>query len=149
MAIKSPRACYGTTFKQSLCLIRRATFSSITPCSTNATAEKEPARRQLSGNAKQVIEGIGLVTCIYVNPELDHFRIIDYRLYVSETNGKTKINHFQDMLQHTVEHKRLAFSTVLMDAWYATMAILKLIEGFGLLPDQGQPPGESQPRSCL
>lgn len=93
----------------------------------------EPARRQWSGNAKQVIEGIGLVTCVYVNPDLDRFWIIDYRLYAPETDGKTKIDHLQDMLRHTVEHKELAFSTVLMDSWYATMAIWKLIESFDKL----------------
>ena len=33
----------------------------------------ELARRQWSGNAKSVIKGIGVVTCIYVNPETDQF----------------------------------------------------------------------------
>ena len=28
-------------------------------------------RRQYSGNAHGVIAGIGLVTCVYVNPEID------------------------------------------------------------------------------
>ena len=30
-------------------------------------------RRQYSGNAKGVINGIGVVTCVYVNPTLDRF----------------------------------------------------------------------------
>ena len=30
-------------------------------------------RRQYSGNAKAVIKGIGVVTCVYVNPETDQF----------------------------------------------------------------------------
>ena len=50
----------------------------------------EPARRQWSGNAKGIIEGIGVVTCVYVNPELDRFWIIDYRIYAPETDGKTE-----------------------------------------------------------
>ena len=29
------------------------------------------ARVQYSGNAKGVINGIGVVTCVYVNPDLD------------------------------------------------------------------------------
>ena len=91
----------------------------------------EPARRQWSGNAKGVIEGIGVVTCLYVNPELDRFWIIDYRIYAPETDGKTKIQHVREMLTHTVTHKQLAFQTVLMDTWYATMSIWKQIEGFG------------------
>ena len=33
----------------------------------------EMVRRQWSGNAKRVIKGIGVVTCVYVNPESDKF----------------------------------------------------------------------------
>jgi len=40
----------------------------------------ELVRQQWSGNAKQVIRGIGVVTCVYVNPETDQFWIIDYRI---------------------------------------------------------------------
>ena len=38
----------------------------------------ELVRRQYSGNAKAVIKGIGVVTCVYVNPALDQFWLIDY-----------------------------------------------------------------------
>ncbi|MGI9174975.1 MAG: IS701 family transposase [Rhodothermales bacterium] len=93
--------------------------------------EIEPARRQWSGNAKGVIEGIGVVTCVYVNPDLDRFWIIDYRIYAPETDGKTKLRHVREMLTHTVTHKRLTFQTVLMDTWYATMPIWKQIEQLG------------------
>ena len=34
------------------------------------------ARRQYSGNAKGVINGIGVVSCVYVNPTLDRFWLI-------------------------------------------------------------------------
>lgn len=37
--------------------------------------------RQWSGNTKSVIRGIGIVTCIYVNPELDQFWLVDYRIF--------------------------------------------------------------------
>jgi hypothetical protein len=33
----------------------------------------ELVRAQWSGNAKSVIDGIGIVTCVYVNPELGRF----------------------------------------------------------------------------
>jgi hypothetical protein len=39
----------------------------------------ELVRRQYSGNAHGVIKGIGVVTCVYVNPELDQFWLIDCR----------------------------------------------------------------------
>ena len=50
----------------------------------------ELVRRQYSGNAKGVINGIGVVTCVYVNPDLDRFYLIDYRIYNPQTDGKTK-----------------------------------------------------------
>lgn len=87
--------------------------------------------RQWSSNAKRVIEGIGVVTCVYVNPHLDRFWIIDYRLYDPETDAQSKLDHVEAMLHHTVIHKRLAFSTVLMDAWYASMPLWKCIESLG------------------
>ena len=55
----------------------------------------ELVRRQWSGNAKQVIRGIGVVTCVYVNPELDQFWAIDYRLYDPDRDGKSKLDHVQ------------------------------------------------------
>ena len=89
------------------------------------------ARRQYSGNAKGVINGIGVVTCVYVNPILDRFWVIDYRIYDPETDGKSKLNHVTEMLSLLVYHKHLLFSTVLMDSWYAAKAVMMHIEGLG------------------
>ena len=89
----------------------------------------ELVRRQWSGNAKRVIKGIGVVTCIYVNPDLDKFWLIDYRLYDPAGDGKSKLDHVKDMLEHTVYAKALAFSTVLMDSWYAVKDLMLFIEG--------------------
>ena len=77
------------------------------------------AQRQYSGNAGGIINGIGIVTCVYVNPELDRFWVIDYRIYDPRGDGKTKLEHVQEMLSVFVESRALAFSTVLMDSWYA------------------------------
>ena len=88
----------------------------------------ELVRRQYSGNAKKVIKGIGVVTCVYVNPELDQFWLIDYRIYDPDNDGKTKLEHASDMLLNVVHHKQLLFQAVLMDTWYATFKIMLLIE---------------------
>ena len=37
-------------------------------------------RHPYSGNATQVIKGIGVVTCVYGNPALDLFWLIDDRI---------------------------------------------------------------------
>ena len=90
--------------------------------------QMELVRRQYSGNAKGVINGIGVVTCVYVNPILDRFWLIDYRIYDPQTDGKTKLDHVTDMLSVWVNHRHLLFSTVLMDSWYATKAVMLHIE---------------------
>ena len=91
----------------------------------------ELVRRQWSGNAKKVIKGIGVVTCVYVNPELDKFWLIDYRLYDPEGDGKSKLDHVQEMLLNTVYSKQLLFAAVLMDSWYAVKNLMRLIERLG------------------
>jgi len=76
----------------------------------------ELSRRQYSGNAHGVIRGIGIVNCVYVNPSTQQFFVIDYRIYAPDSDGKTKLEHVADMLQNLVGHKRLPFTTVLMDS---------------------------------
>jgi len=88
----------------------------------------ELVRRQYSGNAHGVIKGIGVVTCIYLNPEVDQFWLIDYRLYDPDGDGKSKLDHVQDMLSNIVYHKQLPFRAVLMDTWYATKDLMLFIE---------------------
>ena len=90
----------------------------------------ELVRRQYSGNAHGVIKGIGVVTCVYVDPQTGRFWIIDYRLYDPDGDGKTKLDHVQDMLQNCVHQKQLVFWAVLMDSWYATKKIMLQIEKF-------------------
>jgi hypothetical protein len=88
----------------------------------------ELVRRQYSGNAGRVIKGIGVVTCVYVNPATDQFWLIDYRLYDPDGDGKTKLDHVRDMLTNIVHHKCLPFHAVLMDTWYATKDLMLFIE---------------------
>ena len=89
----------------------------------------ELVRKQYSGNAHEVIKGIGVVTCVYVNPILDKFWIIDYRIYDPEGDGKTKLEHAHEMLMNCVYQKLLEFWAVLMDSWYATKEMMLSIDG--------------------
>lgn len=84
---------------------------------------------QYSGNTGGLVKGIGLVSCVYVNPEVGRYWVIDYRLYDKQADGKSKLDHVKDMLQHGVEQKKLTFSTVLMDSWYATQKLMAFIDG--------------------
>lgn len=96
----------------------------------NTSHAIELVRRQYSGNAHGLIKGIGVVTCVYVNPELDRFWIIDYRIYDPAGDGKTKLDHLQDMLANCIYQKKLQFKAVLMDTWYATRKVMLAIEKF-------------------
>jgi hypothetical protein len=97
----------------------------------NFSHEIELVRRQYSGNAHGVIKGVGIVTCVYVNLELDRFWIIDYRIYDPDGDGKTKLDHVQEMLMNCVHQKQVLFWAVLMDSWYATKEIMLAIEKYG------------------
>jgi hypothetical protein len=88
----------------------------------------ELVRRQYSGNAHGVIKGIGVVTCVYVNPDADQFWLIDYRIYDPEGDGHTKLDHVREMLSNIVYEKQLPFQAVLMDTWYATKDLMLYIE---------------------
>ena len=40
----------------------------------------DSVRWQYSGNAHGVIRGIGIVNCVYVNPDTEQFWVIDFRI---------------------------------------------------------------------
>ena len=90
--------------------------------------EIQPVRRQWSGSEKRVIQGIGLVTCVYVNSKTHRYWIIDYRIYDYDRDGKTKLQHLEDMLGNAYFVKHLPFRTVLIDSWYASMRVMKAID---------------------
>ena len=97
----------------------------------NYSQSIELVRRQWSGNAHAVIKGIGIVTCVYVNPHTDQFWIIDYRVYDPAGDGKSKLAHVHDMLINVVHQKQLPMRAVLMDTWYATTEAMLTIERLG------------------
>jgi hypothetical protein len=94
----------------------------------NSSFKIELVRRQYSGNAHQVIKGIGVVTCVYINPDLDRFWIIDYRIYDPDGDGKSKLDHVREMLDSAQHDKQLPFRGVLMDNWYAERKLMLQIE---------------------
>lgn len=87
--------------------------------------------RQYSGNVHQVIKGIGVVTCIYINPTTNQFWTLDHRIYFPKADSKTKHDHVKEMIQDIVENKKLPFKTVLMDCWYSKMQLLLYLESIG------------------
>ncbi|BAZ69962.1 hypothetical protein NIES4106_47430 [Fischerella sp. NIES-4106] len=90
--------------------------------------EIEIVRRQYSGNEHGIVRGIGIVSCIYVNPKTLNFWVIDYRIFNPENDGLTKVDHVKNMLLGLVYQKLLPFDTVLMDTWYAVNNLMLYID---------------------
>ncbi len=120
----SPRLVWENVASQVVQTPRGYVIFDDTVLDKNASFAIELVRRQYSGNAGGVIKGIGVVTCVYVNPETDQFWLIDYRIYDPDGDGKTKLDHVREMLSNIVYHIR----AVLMDTWYATKDLILFIE---------------------
>lgn len=86
--------------------------------------ENELAKKQYSGNAHGLVNGICLVNLLWTKGE--EFVPVDYRIYQKANDDKTKNDHFQDMLRKA---KKRDFKPlyVLMDSWYSGVDNLKLI----------------------
>ncbi|MCG9126006.1 hypothetical protein JT359_00255 [Candidatus Poribacteria bacterium] len=52
----------------------------------------EIVRFQWIGSDKKVIQGIGIITCLYVNPKTHEYWVIDYRIFDKDHDGKSKID---------------------------------------------------------
>jgi len=85
---------------------------------------------QYSGNAHDVIAGIGLVNLLWYGLEQETSVPIDYRIYDKESDGKTKNNHFCEMLS-LAKSRGLTPTAVVMDAWYSSLKNLKAIREHG------------------
>jgi hypothetical protein len=124
----TPRLVWENVRGQVVATARGYVVFDDTVLDKNASFAIELVRRQYSGNAKAVVKGIGVVTCVYVNPLLDQFWLIDYRIYDPEGDGKSKLDPVHEMLNNLVHQKALPFCAVLMDTWYATKELMLFIE---------------------
>jgi hypothetical protein len=83
-------------------------------------------RKQYSGNVHGIIKGIGVVNCLYYNPDLDRYWLIDYRIFAPDLDGKSKLDHVMDMLD-LLSVREISYYYVLMDSWYASVEVLKYL----------------------
>jgi hypothetical protein len=68
-----------------------------------------------------------------VDPKVQRFWGIDYRIFNADVDGKIKIDHVKDMLQKLVYH--LPFDTVLMGTWYAVNSFMLYIDSLDKIYD--------------
>jgi len=92
----------------------------------NSSHKIEGAVKQYSGNAHHVVTGIGVVTCVYYNPDTDRFYPLDFRQYDRARDGKTKLDHVMDMMKEIIR-RGVPFTHFLMDSWYATAELMNQI----------------------
>ena len=85
---------------------------------------------QYSGNADDVIAGIGLINLLWHGLEQEVSVPIDYRVYDKDTDGKTKNTHFCEMLS-LAKSRGMTPEAVVMDAWYSSLKNLKAIRDHG------------------
>jgi len=90
----------------------------------------ELVKKQYSGAEHGLVRGIGVVNLVHSDGTESY--PIDYRIYAPEADGKTKNDHFRDMLLHGKTAKHLQANTVLFDSWYASVDNLKLVQRLGM-----------------
>jgi hypothetical protein len=83
------------------------------------------------GNINSPSNASEMINCIYINPISQVCWVLDHRVLASDKDGKTTLDHVRDMLNKAIRNKATPFSTVLMKRWYATEALMLLIDRYG------------------
>jgi hypothetical protein len=93
----------------------------------------ELVKLQYSGAEHGLVRGIGVVNLVHSAGVEQDFYPIDYRVYAPDQDGKTKNDHFADMVINAVFAKKIKAKRILFDSWYASAANLKLVHRLGLV----------------
>jgi len=93
----------------------------------------ELVKKQYSGTEHGLVRGINIVNLVHSSSAARDFYPVDYRIYSPEANGKTKNDHFREMLSAAIANKQIQAKTILFDSWYASADNLKLIQGINLI----------------
>lgn len=91
----------------------------------------ELVKRQYSGAEHGLVRGIGVINLVHSDGQ--DFYPIDYRIYAPDADGKTKNDHFREMVVRAKSDKQIKARTLLFDSWYASVDNLKLIERLGMV----------------
>jgi putative transposase len=86
------------------------------------------ASRHSSGKHQQVVYGINLITLLCALGE----RAVscDYRIFDNHTDGKTKNDHFAEMLPEAY-NRGFEPHLIYFDSWYSALENLKLVRSLG------------------
>ena len=92
----------------------------------------ELVKLQYSGAEHGLVRGIGIVNLVHSAGNQKDFYPIDYRIYAPDQDGKTKNEHFSEMVINAVFAKKIQAQRILFDSWYASVENLKLVHRLGL-----------------
>jgi DDE superfamily endonuclease len=81
-----------------------------------------------SGKHQRVVKGIDLLTLLWTDG--DRHVPCDYRVYDRPADGKTKNDHFRDLLRAARE-RGFSPACVVFDSWFSGLDNLKLLRSFG------------------
>jgi hypothetical protein len=85
---------------------------------------------QYSGDEHDVIRGIGMLNLLWRNSKNSEVIPMDYRIYHPPEDGKTKNDHFREMLG--LANKRgVNPEAIIADSWYSSLNNLKYIRDLG------------------
>ena len=84
--------------------------------------------RHWSGKQKAVVKGITLITLLWSDGE--RCVPVDYRVFDKNRDGKTKNDHFAEMLL-AADQRGFNPALVCFDSWYASIDNLKLVRSLG------------------
>lgn len=82
-------------------------------------------KRQYSGSEGGLVQGIGVVNLVHTDGA-DYYPI-DFRIYAKDVDGKTKNDHFREMVLNAKQDKDIQANTILFDSWYGSWENLKLV----------------------
>jgi len=87
---------------------------------------------QYSGAEHGLVRGIGVVNLVHSAGDGKDFYPIDYRIYAPDQDGKSKNDHFAELVINAVFAKKIKAKRILFDSWYASVDNLKLVDHLGL-----------------
>jgi hypothetical protein len=92
----------------------------------------ELVKLQYSGAEHGLVRGIGVVNLVHSAGAGKDFYPIDYRIYAPGQDGKTKNDHFAEMVINAVHSKKIKAKRILFDSWYASAENLMRVDRLGL-----------------
>jgi len=84
---------------------------------------------QYAGSKHDITKGIGVVNALWQTNKEEYIPM-DYRIWNPSEDGKTKNNHFRDMLS-AVKQRQLMPEMVVADSWYSSLDNLKAVRSHG------------------